>query len=390
MSPEQVRRERLSGQTDLFSAGVLMWEMLVGERLFARSEAEATLAAVLDEDIPRPSSRREGIPERLDEVVMRALERDTSARWASAGEMLAALQKFLYALENTPGPQEAAALVSRYCPPETRRMPTHAEPMSPDLPVASGPSTAVIPRDSVAARGRPKRAQTFATHVELEHMLGAPTPEASPGPVTKPTAERARSAQPVETAEDRRGVIAPKLSLGDGSPPSRATLILVGGGAIALAIAAIVVFYRGRDQVLHSDARVVPPLLADAAPPDAAAPPDTAPPIDAAPPPDAVQADGPARTRIDAPPARPSIDAPPATPSPDATVGTATLRIGADPWGEIAIDGVAKGHTPKELTVSAGHHTIEVSYPAESPPRKQTFSVDLSAGDTKQIQADFK
>ena len=36
MSPEQVRREPLSGQTDLFSVGVLLWEMLVGKRLFAR------------------------------------------------------------------------------------------------------------------------------------------------------------------------------------------------------------------------------------------------------------------------------------------------------------------------------------------------------------------
>src|SRR5205823_4844934 len=46
MSPEQVRREALTGQTDLFSAGVLLWEMLAGKRLFARADAEATLDAV--------------------------------------------------------------------------------------------------------------------------------------------------------------------------------------------------------------------------------------------------------------------------------------------------------------------------------------------------------
>src|SRR6185295_10474187 len=45
MSPEQVRREPLTGQTDLFSAGVLFWEMLAGKRLFARPDPDATLAA---------------------------------------------------------------------------------------------------------------------------------------------------------------------------------------------------------------------------------------------------------------------------------------------------------------------------------------------------------
>src|SRR5438477_1300736 len=87
MSPEQVRRESLSPQTDLFSVGVLFWEMLVGKRLFARNEADATLAAVLHGDIARPSTQRSNIPSRLDELAMRALERDPTKRWASAGDM---------------------------------------------------------------------------------------------------------------------------------------------------------------------------------------------------------------------------------------------------------------------------------------------------------------
>src|SRR5687768_5596769 len=71
MSPEQVRREALTGQTDLFSVGVLLWEMLVGSRLFARPDPDATLAAVTDGVIPRPSSERPEVPAKLDEVVMK-------------------------------------------------------------------------------------------------------------------------------------------------------------------------------------------------------------------------------------------------------------------------------------------------------------------------------
>src|SRR6185436_5044159 len=76
MSPEQVRREALSAQTDLFSVGVLMWEMLAGQRRFARADADATLHAVTEDDIPRPSSVSPAVPAKLDGVVMRALARD--------------------------------------------------------------------------------------------------------------------------------------------------------------------------------------------------------------------------------------------------------------------------------------------------------------------------
>jgi serine/threonine-protein kinase len=390
MSPEQVRRERLTGQTDLFSAGVLLWEMLVGERLFARPDPDSTLDAVLKEEIPRPSSRRDGVPERLDEVVMRALERDVGERWASAGEMLAALQKFLYSLEHTPGPQEVAALVARYSPPETRRMPTHAEPAPPEVP--AGPSTKIVPR------GKAKRAQTFATHVELEHMLekasDSEPPAASPletKPIPRRSAERAavvddradENERAAEAAEDRRGMIAPKLSLS-----SRGLLISAGLVATAFAVAIVLIVYRGRERFIAADAAVAPPPQADARV-DAPAVIDAAP--DAPVPPDAP---------IDAPPERPHTDAIPlARPidgghaidaAVDAAVGTATLRLGADPWGEIAIDGVAQGTTPKQLTVPAGHHTVEITYPAVTPPRKQTFGVDLAPGETKQLLADFK
>ena len=53
---------------------------------------------------------------KLDEIVMRALERDMDARWPSAGDMLAALNKYLYSLDVTPSAREVAALVGKFCP----------------------------------------------------------------------------------------------------------------------------------------------------------------------------------------------------------------------------------------------------------------------------------
>ncbi|MGE0398636.1 MAG: serine/threonine protein kinase [Kofleriaceae bacterium] len=193
MSPEQVRKEQLTNQTDLFSVGVLFWEMLVGHRLFARNDPEATLRAVTEGEIKKPSAERPEVPPKLDEIVLRALERDKTARWADASEMLAALNKYLYALDDTPGPRDVAALVARFCPPETRRLPTHADPLVLDelVPGAdstkpraedtqasappAGPHTAVIPREKPRRPGT-VRNQSFATHVQLEDILQRGTP----------------------------------------------------------------------------------------------------------------------------------------------------------------------------------------------------------------------
>jgi eukaryotic-like serine/threonine-protein kinase len=121
MSPEQVRQEALDARSDLFSAGVLLWEMLTGHYLFARDDEDATLAAVLESDIPAPSAVRAGVPAELDRICLLLLARDRDARWGSAGEVVAALTRFAYSLEPPVTPGALAALVARTCPPVVRR-----------------------------------------------------------------------------------------------------------------------------------------------------------------------------------------------------------------------------------------------------------------------------
>ena len=437
MSPEQVRKESLTPQTDLFTTGVLAWEMLTGERLFARSDADATLAAVQRGTIAKPSARRAGIPAKLDEIVMRALEREQAARWPNAGEMLAALNKYLYSLDETPGPRDVAALVAQFCPPETRRLPTHVEAeLGNDAPSGpariAGPSTAVIPRDAAAA-GRPKRHQTFATHVELRGLLGdktdadselprasapttqrpsgpigevitdqhydpTPLPAPLPGPITKrprrPTTERPDSLDdsvPIERPEQ------PPLDMEKlARPPSRAILIAVGLGGIGMAIAAVYMFYDGRERVLRmADAGIHQPVFRDAGADvpieiDAPVDIDAGLPIDAAvtrPTRDAgaiaIARDAGVRPDADVVLVRP--DAETATP-----VGTATLKLGADPWAKVYIDGkLQKALAPASYQVSTGHHDVKLVYDAESPAREKAYSIDIKAGETQSYQGDF-
>jgi serine/threonine protein kinase len=84
MSPEQAKGEPLDGRSDLFAVGVMLWEMLVGRRLFTGEDTRATLAAVLFSQIPRPRSIRPELPKDVERVVMKLLERDLPARYPNA------------------------------------------------------------------------------------------------------------------------------------------------------------------------------------------------------------------------------------------------------------------------------------------------------------------
>ncbi|MBA3818792.1 MAG: serine/threonine protein kinase, partial [Deltaproteobacteria bacterium] len=84
MSPEQANGQPLDGRSDLFAVGIMLWEMLVGRRLFVGEDTRSTLASVLFGQVPRPRSLRGDIPKDLERVVMKLLERDLPARYATA------------------------------------------------------------------------------------------------------------------------------------------------------------------------------------------------------------------------------------------------------------------------------------------------------------------
>ena len=90
MSPEQARGARVDGRSDLFAAGVMLWELLAGIPLFPGSTHEA-IAQLLFRKIPRPSQIRAGVAADVEAIVMRLLERDPDERYASADAVIDAL-----------------------------------------------------------------------------------------------------------------------------------------------------------------------------------------------------------------------------------------------------------------------------------------------------------
>jgi protein kinase-like protein len=89
MSPEQARGEMVDGRSDIFSFGVLLYEMLSGLRAFGGASSIETMAAVLRDPVP---TLGKSVPEALKRIVQRCLEKDPEARFQTALELITELQ----------------------------------------------------------------------------------------------------------------------------------------------------------------------------------------------------------------------------------------------------------------------------------------------------------
>lgn len=95
ISPEQIQHKEIDYRSDVFSLGVVLWEMLTAQRLFKGPSEATVLRAVMEEKIPPPSSVNPEVPSQLDEVVLSALRRNREARTKSAGLVRTQLEQVL-------------------------------------------------------------------------------------------------------------------------------------------------------------------------------------------------------------------------------------------------------------------------------------------------------
>lgn len=91
MSPEQIRCEPVDGRSDLFSLGIVLYEMLTGKTPFARATAVDTMHAILHDEPPPLSQQRSDVDIELERIVRKALRKDPNDRFQSAAEMKQAL-----------------------------------------------------------------------------------------------------------------------------------------------------------------------------------------------------------------------------------------------------------------------------------------------------------
>jgi serine/threonine-protein kinase len=97
MAPEQVmdNRDQIGPATDVFSLGVIFYELLTGRRPFEGPGIMQRLKAVLEQDPPLPSRVVGGVPRALDRICMRCLSKDPTQRYTSAAALAHELEHFL-------------------------------------------------------------------------------------------------------------------------------------------------------------------------------------------------------------------------------------------------------------------------------------------------------
>ncbi len=209
MSPEQASAEEVDHRADVFALGVVLWEVLTGRRLYRRETELATMRAILDDPIPRPSEVAD-VPPELDAVVMRALRKRRDARFASAHEMAQALERFAFSNEGFSPLQVASYMKGLFAAEflQWRKTATAALDMEVDRgerrprietpgaePPTQGPTMALRPGLSTSGvrAGSEVKSQTSRSRgASSQAVQTMPSSPSSPSTVDRPSSKRDR------------------------------------------------------------------------------------------------------------------------------------------------------------------------------------------------------
>jgi serine/threonine protein kinase/TolA-binding protein len=222
MSPEQARAEELDSRTDLFSFGVVLYEMATGRVSFPGNTTAVIFDGILNRDPAPPSQFNPAISPELDRIIAKALEKDRALRYQTAADLRADLQR----LQRDSSKRVSAASASRPAMPPAPVTAAAADSAANDVTIVVPPPrhsmAAVDPALAVTAAEPPAPPSTHA---------GAPAPS--------PPAGASMPAPPAPAAPASPGVTHGGAKTG---PP-----VVVLGGVAALIVAGLagVMWLRG-------------------------------------------------------------------------------------------------------------------------------------------------
>ena len=229
MAPEQIKGGAIDGRTDLYAVGVMLFELLTGQKPFTADDPLAVVRKHLHAEPPTLATMTGGASfGELEEVVAKALAKQPQHRFADAAEMSAALERAIAMRAST------ADVMSRAVPQMPAR--AHRSPVATlsgwSVPDADASTLAAVVEDAAPRSGPSVIVDTGAP---IQLSLGA-VPEAFEGPPTRrrPLPPTRMSTVPQTRTLPLRGFPITKLQLA------------IGGGALAIVIIAVIAAKTGK------------------------------------------------------------------------------------------------------------------------------------------------
>ena len=246
MAPEQAMGERVDRRADIFSVGMILWEMITGKRMFKGLPDVAALQRIVNGDLPSPRTIIPGLSDRLEAVCLKALARDRDQRYATAAELASDLEDVVHDLGVRGSPRDVGRLISTAFEGERARIKQLVEASHAGARVAEDAASEAKRTGSWSKPRLPvieAPATESVSMVKTGAVVTAPT--APPEPVEPPSGATgvnrpSPSSLTANTTTAASPVAAP-------APPSRAPLYA--GGALLLgAVAAVALLLsRGGD-----------------------------------------------------------------------------------------------------------------------------------------------
>jgi len=338
MAPEQARGAAVDARADVFSLGVVLWELCTGRRLLARDSDAATLAVVLgDEPLSPPSAWNEEVPAELDATILAALERDPERRTRSAQDLATTLSGVLLRVARSPEDVDLRAFVQRLFPDEIAAAATGAPAQEPTR-VRSAP----VPVAREATAGRPADA-ALPPGAAAEESVTRTAPSGA-----RAAGLRGRWTRIAGGAAAAAAIAGLGLGLRRAPPaPEVAT-----GSTAVRSERSDAAEAAARSRRAPADAAGSTPVHPERTPPPAAPP---------TPPPGPAPAEAIESTAVEGA-SRPIewVHALGRLRTPRADSGEGILSVNATPWGTVVVDGVVLGESPQEVRLRAGRHRVRV------------------------------
>jgi serine/threonine protein kinase len=176
MSPEQIRGMPLDARTDVFSAGIILHEMLTTEKLFRGDTEFALMEKVRKAEVPAPSEFNRRVTPELDAIALQALSRDVADRYQTASQFAAALDALIsgYRFDPKELRQFMRQLFRKEYAKEVEDAQTSLDPLEPPPPVPAVAIARPVPASAPPPVGPPRPPPVIVN--------GEPPPPAAPPP----------------------------------------------------------------------------------------------------------------------------------------------------------------------------------------------------------------